>query len=83
VSMVRAPWTMKQVRALRAFQANDQVHPYTCPHSHAPESSRVLEPGIHGWLCLTCGYRQDWAHDWTMDPAQVPQPNIPTERNNR
>lgn len=68
VHMISAPWTPKQVEVLRKFQQNPQVHPYTCTHAHSPESSRVLEPTIDGWICLTCSYTQSWAFDWTMEP---------------
>lgn len=61
---ITAPWTDKQVKALNRFQHAGFVHPFTCPHDHA---NRELVATPEGWVCLTCGYRQDWAHDYMLE----------------
>lgn len=43
---------------LIAWQTCDWVHPYTCASEH-PEG-RSLTPGPDGFVCVTCGYRQNW-----------------------
>ena len=58
--VVKAPWTLNQIRRLRLRQQNGALHPYTCP-AHSMVS---LEPTPAGWVCPLggCGYTQDWAH---------------------
>lgn len=68
---IRAPWTPEQVALLEAWQARD-CHAYTCPRRGSFEHAMaaavaedwddrgVLTPTKAGWLCMACGYRQDW-----------------------
>lgn len=56
-SVVVAPWTEEQVRALRVRQANPDLPYYSCGND-----STQLVPTSDGWICLRCGYTQNWAH---------------------
>jgi hypothetical protein len=66
-SKIYAPWTAAQVRALRAWQTDGDMHPYTCPHRgdgrHRVTSADLgaLIPTRLGWYCPDCGYSQTWA----------------------
>lgn len=55
--IVRAPWTDAQIECLRHRQNDKRTHPYTCGNDsqHTP-----LKATRSGWLCLDCGYTQDW-----------------------
>jgi hypothetical protein len=59
-----AIWTDKQVEMLKARQADESRHPYTCPGEH-PECAmmRNLIPTTHGWICACGRYTQDWSHE--------------------
>lgn len=83
---IEAPWTPEQVANLRAWQACRWVHPFTCGPcrdklgTRGPGwfNDRVLTPTVDGWVCVTCAYTQNWAHDFMLN--QGPPPN-PLERN--
>lgn len=62
---IRAPWTDKQVEALNQWQKGGLFHEFTCPNSHSED--RTLKATRDGWVCLYCGYRQDWAHDFMVE----------------
>lgn len=74
MSIVTAPFTEMQVAALNRWQTLGYVHEFTCPSDDHDRDSRVLTAGPDGWVCSTCGYRQNWAHDFMADPAQHPRP---------
>lgn len=67
---LKAPWTPEQVEALNAYQQLGYVHEFTCPESH---EDRTLLAGPNGWVCLRCGYTQDWAHEFMADKAKHPE----------
>jgi len=58
------PWTDAQIAALNAWQARDDMHPFTCPNRGDPphEPGDALTAGPNGWTCAKCGYKQNWAH---------------------
>jgi hypothetical protein len=64
--IVKAPWTMDQVRLLWKYQMAGHFHPYTCGHREDhPEigsDKGMLVPTRKGWICPMCDYTQDWAH---------------------
>lgn len=68
--LVRAPWSPQQVEALRRWQADDMVHPYTYDD---PKRGRVkLTPTSEGWVAHVGGpVVQRWAHDFstTWEPT--------------
>lgn len=69
MAILKAPWSFAQVEALNDFQADGQVHPFTCgnrdvPRRDHPDGKGVLTAFEGGWRCLHCGYEQDWCHDW-------------------
>jgi hypothetical protein len=75
IATIRAPWTDAQVMALNTYQADNRFHEFTCPNDHAfwrsgpaDTTRRTLLATTDGWLCLTCGYRQDWAHAFMAEP---------------
>ncbi len=62
--VITAPFTLEQVRALNAYQGRNDRHPFTCRNrgdgAHVGESELVAR--IEGWICIQCGYTQDWAY---------------------
>jgi hypothetical protein len=71
-------WTEEKVAALNARQANDQVHPYTCPGDFPQcESQRNLIATRHGWVCQCGRYKQGWAHGDSPVPADTIQTKPP------
>jgi hypothetical protein len=83
---VCAPWTKEQVAALDRWQRCDWVHPFTCggerrdvAHLLYAEAAGHKDFGVlvatpDGWLCPTCNYRQNWAHEFMFHPP--PKPGI-------
>jgi hypothetical protein len=59
-----APWTDKQVLALKRRQADCTRHEYTC------ECGQVLEPTREGWRCPACPYTQNWCHEADTQPVR-------------
>jgi hypothetical protein len=65
---VSAPWTPGQVDSLNGYQVSGLMHPYTCPgRLVGHREGSVLTATVAGWVCPDCGYRQDWAHRWSVD----------------
>lgn len=52
-------FTMEQVTALRAYQADETKHAYTCDGCSPAKKLSVYEGGM---VCWYCGYVQRWAH---------------------
>ena len=64
-----APWTEEQVINLRKWQDSDFVHPYTC----VCDSNNILKPEKDGFVCLVCGYLQNWCYQDMLDgPPENP-----------
>jgi len=63
--IIHAPFTSEEVDALNAFQANDYVHPFTCPTNHVPDRRPMATQA--GWICPHCDYKQDWAHGFMLE----------------
>jgi hypothetical protein len=59
-----APFVDTEIASLNSYQNSNYFHPYTCGKCNS-----VLVAFNSGWHCLSdkCGYRQDWAHVWTLD----------------
>lgn len=70
----RAPWTAEQVAALNRWQSTPHVHPFTCPNPHEDNDGdgRELTATPAGWVCLHCGYTQNWAHPFMFDDPPPP-----------
>lgn len=64
-----ALWTDEQVANLRARQAAEWCHPYTC--GACPSD---LVPTPDGWACVDCGYRQTFALEDDLDGYFPPDP---------
>ena len=60
MSIIRAPWSDRQVAALNRWQEAGFVHPFTCHDVHDGDRNLVATPD--GWVCRHCNYKQDWAH---------------------
>lgn len=65
-----APWTPEEVEALNAYQEGGWFHPFTCgrcrdadPRWPSPDE-HLLVATEAGWICPTCDYTQDWAHEF-------------------
>jgi hypothetical protein len=76
---IHAPWTAEQVGALNRWQKLGYVHEFTCPGDHADD--RALVAAADGWHCLTCGYTQDWAHDFMLETPPDPRNSIDIIKN--
>lgn len=79
----RPEWTDDQVRSLDAWQMNDNVHPFTCPHREHHDNDGRLMPTNDGWVCMIprndqdqapCDYTQNWAHDFMFIPEAFTLP---------
>lgn len=70
---VETPWTESQVTALNLYQSAGFMHPYTCgtKEKHGPGAEENLLATPSGWICLSCDYRQYWAHAFSADLATV------------
>lgn len=74
-------WTSEQVENLNNYQRYGRVHPFTCrnrdrsTHPEQPEFGDfgVLRATTQGWVCDSCQYTQNWAHDWMMKPLPTRQ----------
>jgi len=60
---IHAPFTPAQVEHLNNWQIDGRVVPLTCGKCRTD-----LVATVDGWICPTCGYRQDWA------PAEMAEP---------
>lgn len=76
---IYTPFTDKEVRRLRAWQASSRVHPYTCPKrgeakhrwSEIAGDYGALLPTPDGLVCLDCDYVQYWAFDFPPPPPSL------------
>jgi len=68
---VVAPFTEAQVAALNRWQTDRRAHPFTCGNEDHEAHVRLIAT-TEGWVCgvQTCGYTQDWAHDFMAVPAE-------------
>ena len=73
MTMVRAPWTSREVDALNRFQRLGFVHEFTCPNNH-DTADHTLVATYKGWICPHCDYRQDWAHDIMLTLTDADNP---------
>ncbi len=70
----KAPWRTDEVDALNATQRNGIIHPFTCPNrgngTHVNHNGDLgaLTATENGWICLSCGYKQDWAYEMMLNP---------------
>jgi hypothetical protein len=83
VDKITSPFTPPQVEALNRWQRTDWVHAFTCadrntPAHHAYAKAHgqgdhgILTATRDGWVCPVCGYRQNWAHGFMLDPPRRP-----------
>lgn len=70
---LKAPWTTEKIEVLAELQRGERYgHPYTCPdrgdgkHLHNGNDLGCLTPTTAGWICESCGYLQDWAHESSL-----------------
>ena len=62
---ISAPFTTDQAARLNQWQENPAVHPFTCGNEH--KGSVSLCATENGWICPSCDYTQDWAHDFMLE----------------
>lgn len=65
-----APWTDEQVECLERWQDDGKNHPFTCVCGES------LIPYKDGWLCDSCGHKQNWCHNFMLSselPNEVSQ----------
>lgn len=70
---LRKAFSSQQVKHLNNWQDSGLVHPFTCGNLVCSKD-RVLRnhdcnlvATEYGWFCPSCGYHQDWAHDFMLD----------------
>lgn len=72
MTQLTAPWTPEQVAALNRYQERSDFHPFTCDDTnrHHPQVRWVLVAREDGWHCPAegCGYTQDWAYPFMLQP---------------
>jgi len=72
-------WTAGQVKALNDWQGCVHLHPFTCGNNRMDEAHIAyqkehggdfgqLVATENGWICPVCGYKQNWAHNFMMQP---------------
>jgi len=70
-----APWTQEQVDRLNEFQRSGKFHPFTCGGNRTDEKhldgEGVLVATVNGWMCPYCDYRQDWVHQFMLEPVRT------------
>src|SRR5690606_12352281 len=75
MGIIKAPFTPEQVDALNDWQTSGAFHPFTCGtpmKHHHPDNNSVLIATENGWICTSCDYIQDWAHDFMAQPLPNP-----------
>lgn len=68
---IKAPWTEEQVQRLNEWQQDSRFHPFTCG-----KCGKVLTATPNGWICGSCDYTQDWAHDFMACPPPSPKVQV-------
>jgi hypothetical protein len=77
LNVIEAPFTPAQVESLNGFQSSGVFHPFTCGNDNCPGKGRnfinldILEATEQGWVCPSCDYTQDWAHNFMADNSWV------------
>lgn len=76
-----APWTDEQVKNLNDYQEAGAFHSFTCSacrdnpknHQYDPKFECSILVGDFpltatntGWICNSCNYTQNWAHDFML-----------------
>lgn len=62
--MTKEIWTEDQVKSANEFQQSGCFHPFTCGNEKCRD---VLKATKKGWVCPSCDYTQDWAHEWMLN----------------
>jgi hypothetical protein len=73
-------FTAEEVRHLNDWQQSGIVHPFTCGRDH--DGPRELIATGVGWICPSCDYRQDWAHDFMKDGTALAEQRALVDRMN-
>ncbi len=66
----------EEVKNLHHYQFMANMHPFTCPNrgdgNHFDNGSDLgaLIPTIQGWICQSCDYTQNWAHEWMKKSSE-------------
>ncbi|MCL4525558.1 MAG: hypothetical protein M1492_03490 [Gammaproteobacteria bacterium] len=78
MNLIEAPWTAEQVETLNRLQRGEIFgHPYTCPnrtimpHHNSGHDTGCLLATKDGWVCLDCGYTQDWAYALSLEGVSL------------
>lgn len=74
-NMVKAPFTLDQVKNLNEYQSLGKWHPFTCCspddisecQRKSGASEGILLATEEGWICPCGKYTQDWAHHFMTD----------------
>lgn len=62
--MMEPVFSASEVESLNAFQDIGFMHGFTCGHD---SGHGLLIATTDGWICRSCPYTQDWAHNFMMD----------------
>ena len=63
MAKITAPFTPEQVVGLNNWQRSPVYHSFTCKNNH---EHRDLIATRKGWVCPSCDYEQNWAHDFMV-----------------
>ena len=68
------PWSEATIKSLNELQTGIRYgHPYTCEnrndgnHKNNGRDLGCLVATADGWVCPDCSYRQNWAHDSSVN----------------
>lgn len=69
---LKAPFTSEQVTNLNVWQTDPNRHPFTCGHCRDAglPGECPLTATEGGWICPTCDYTQNWAHDFMAEHSE-------------
>lgn len=59
--IVKAPFSKEEVKNLKRFQKNPEVHPFTCPTTSCDFAKKLI-PTTEGMKCPCGKYQQDWVY---------------------
>lgn len=62
-------FTAEEVVSLNEFQRSGVFHPFTCgtKEKHGRGDAEELVATLDGWVCPSCDYTQNWAHEFMKD----------------
>lgn len=67
MSLSRAPWTQDEADNLNEWQKMGLINQTLCgDRARHPEYKGLPVATRKGWICPSCGWKQEWAHDFML-----------------